>query len=79
MGKAKGQVSPSSFEEALKELEQIVDLLEEGNSTLDQSLTRFERGISLVRFCWDQLERAEKRIEFLGKGVVPPPVENEEE
>ncbi|MXZ73456.1 MAG: exodeoxyribonuclease VII small subunit [Acidobacteria bacterium] len=55
------------FESALAELETIVQTLEDGQLTLEQSLERFERGITLSRYCHERLEAAEKRIELLNE------------
>jgi exodeoxyribonuclease VII small subunit len=54
-----------SFEEALKRLEEIVHLLEEGEIGLDEALQRYEQGVKLVRQAYDLLGRAERRIELL--------------
>ena len=53
------------FESAIAELERIVKQLEEGDLPLDKSLALFERGVSLSRYCHDQLGSAERRIEQL--------------
>jgi exodeoxyribonuclease VII small subunit len=53
------------FESAITELEQIVRQLEEGDMPLDRSLALFERGVTLSRYCHDQLTTAERRIEQL--------------
>ncbi len=54
-----------TFEEALAELETIVAELEEGQTPLADSLARYERGVRLLRECYQLLERAERRIELL--------------
>ena len=54
-----------SFEEALAELEAIVDRLETGELTLEESLALFERGQGLGRRCHEQLEAAALRVEQL--------------
>lgn len=56
-----------AFEEALKELEEIVDELESGNLTLDAALKAFSKGIELSRICSGQLEGAELQIDLLLK------------
>lgn len=56
-----------SFENALKELEQIAEKLEEGNLSLEKSIELFERGIRLSKLCNDMLEEAEGKIEILQK------------
>ena len=55
------------FETALQRLEQIVDQLEAGNLSLEESLQVFEEGVGLARRCSKYLEEAEKRIELLTK------------
>ena len=54
-----------SFEEALEQLEGIVHQLEEGEIGLDESLEQYEKGVKLLRRCYDLLHRAERRIERL--------------
>lgn len=56
-----------SFEESLKELEQIVTQLEEGDLALEDSLKLFEDGVRLSRECRERLTAAERRIEVLMK------------
>ena len=57
-----------SFEEALARLESIVRMLESGTAALDESLSVFEEGISLVKMCNEKLEQAEQRIKILTSG-----------
>ena len=54
-----------TFEQALARLEVIVKSLENGTAPLDDSLSMFEEGISLVRFCSDKLVNAENKIKIL--------------
>jgi exodeoxyribonuclease VII small subunit len=54
-----------SFEDALKRLEEIVHLLEEGDVGLSESLERYEEGVKLLRQSFELLQRAERRIELL--------------
>ena len=53
------------FETALQRLEQIVDKLEAGNLSLEESLQVFAAGVGLARRCGKYLDEAEKRIETL--------------
>ena len=53
------------FEAALDELEQIVDELERGESALDQTLARYERGVRLLAHCHGLLEGAERTVALL--------------
>lgn len=55
------------FEEALKKLEQIVEGLEGGDLSLEESLKQYEEGVQLSRLCAKRLEEAKKRIELLMK------------
>jgi exodeoxyribonuclease VII small subunit len=57
--------SIKDFESAIAELEKIVKQLEEGDLALDTSLALFERGVTLSRYCHDQLGAAQRRIEQL--------------
>lgn len=56
------------FEEALDKLEKIIEELENGNLSLDESLSAFEEGIKLSRICQKHLDEAERKIEILLKG-----------
>jgi exodeoxyribonuclease VII small subunit len=57
--------SIKDFESAIAELESIVRQLEEGDMPLDTSLKLFERGVTLSRYCHEQLGAAQRRIEIL--------------
>jgi exodeoxyribonuclease VII small subunit len=54
-----------TFEEAMKELESIVNELETGNLTLDKSVEKFQKGMELSTYCNKLLENAEKNISIL--------------
>src|SRR5437899_1814926 len=53
------------FEQALAELERILRDLEDGTISLEDSLARYERGVSLLRHCYGQLRDAEQRVKQL--------------
>ena len=55
------------FEQALKRLEKIVEELEKGDLSLDESLKRYEEGNKLSRFCTQKLEETERKVELLTK------------
>lgn len=55
------------FEVSLKKLEELVQRLEEGELSLDDSLKSFEEGMVLAQSCRERLEEAEKKIETLMK------------
>jgi exodeoxyribonuclease VII small subunit len=57
-----------TFESALAELEKIVRELEDGQIGLEESLAHYEKGVTLLRKCYGQLQRAEQRI-MLMKGI----------
>jgi exodeoxyribonuclease VII small subunit len=54
-----------TFEEAQRELEDIVQRLERGDAPLDDALRLWERGEELYRFCKERLDTAEGKIEEL--------------
>lgn len=56
-----------TFEEAIKELEQIVVALEKGDAPLEESLGFFERGVALTKFCMASLDKAEQKVMLLTK------------
>lgn len=53
------------FEQALGDLQQVVEQLEGGELSLEQALTQFERGINLSRACQAALNEAEHKINTL--------------
>jgi len=62
------QATPD-FEAALAELEAIVQRLEQGELSLEESLRQFERGVILTRGCQKALQQAEQKIRILSKGA----------
>lgn len=60
-------ISNLSFEQAIKELGGIVEKIEQGQIPLADSISQYERGMSLIKHCRDILEKAEKRIEKVGE------------
>ncbi|PJZ86143.1 exodeoxyribonuclease VII small subunit [Leptospira harrisiae] len=56
-----------SFEEALRELEDIAEKLERGTLSLEDSIKAYERGMELKKVCSERLVDAEAKIEFLSK------------
>jgi exodeoxyribonuclease VII small subunit len=63
----------ASFEEQLTALESVVERLERGELTLDESVRLFEEGVKLSEACKKELETAEGRIQVVvepGRGVV---------
>ena len=70
MGK---QDEPPRFEDALRELESIVERMEDGEPTLEESLKLFERGTGLARSCQKSLDEAEQRIQTLADAEPSQP------
>lgn len=56
-----------TFEQAMKNLEDVVSRLEAGNVPLDEALAQYEEGMKLIRFCTARLDEAEQRIEAVRK------------
>lgn len=54
-----------NFEEALDELEALVERMEQGETSLEDSLKDFQRGIELTRTCQKALSEAEQKVEIL--------------
>ena len=61
------EAAAPSFETAMGKLEQIVQRLEKGELTLEESLSLYEEGVKLARLCHAKLEEAEGKIELLVK------------
>jgi exodeoxyribonuclease VII small subunit len=57
--------TPFNFEEALETLEGLVQAMEDGELTLEESLKAFEQGIKLTRECQSALEKAEQKVQVL--------------
>ena len=53
------------FEASLKELETLVETMEKGDLSLEDSLSHFERGVQLSRACQQALKEAEQKVEIL--------------
>lgn len=60
----------NSYEVNLKRLEEIIAHLEKGERTLEEGLAGFEEGITLVKKCQSQLERASQKVQVLQKGEL---------
>jgi len=73
--KAEKGPGPVDFEAALRDLESIVERLEQGDLPLEESLAAFERGVILTRTCQTALKEAEQKVEILLKKAGEPVVE----
>jgi exodeoxyribonuclease VII small subunit len=63
---------PASYEAALEELEQLVQVIESGQLPLEQLLTGYKRGAELLAFCRGRLEAVEHQIKVLDEGSLKP-------
>lgn len=68
--------APADFETAMRDLEELVERLEQGDLPLEESLAAFERGVMLTRACQTALKEAEQKVEILLKKAGEPAVEN---
>ena len=59
------QAGTPDFEQALADLEAVVERLERGELPLEEAVAQFERGIVLARSCQDALKQAEQKVEIL--------------
>lgn len=73
--------TPASFEAALSELENIVKSLESGQNdlALEQSLTSYQRGMALLRYCQESLNAADQKVKLLEQDALRDftPIEEE--
>jgi exodeoxyribonuclease VII small subunit len=60
-------MAKKTFEQAMKQLEQIVQDLESGDMPLEKAIKKFEEGIQLSKYCGGKLDESEKRITILMK------------
>ncbi len=72
---SKKKTDPISFEDALSELEALVEQMEGGEMSLEQSLGAFERGIALTKQCQQALQAAEQKVEILTAKTADAPAE----
>ncbi|HNQ23166.1 MAG TPA: exodeoxyribonuclease VII small subunit [Phycisphaerae bacterium] len=56
---------PPTFEEALRQLETIAEQIEQGRIGLEESISKYEEGMNLIKLCRDILARAELKIQQL--------------
>jgi len=57
----------SRFEEALKEIDEIVQKLDDRNTDIEEAVRLFERGKELIEYCREFLSETEERIEIVGE------------
>ena len=70
-------LSALSFEAALSQLEKIVQGLENGSLSLEESIKAYEQGVALRKHCEDKLKDAQLRVEKLSLNAAGQPVREE--
>ena len=60
-----GSLDKMSFEDAMKELEKLVDSLDKGDVSLDEAITAYDRGSQLKEYCEKKLNEAKMKIETI--------------
>ena len=63
-------MAKKTFEQAMKQLEQIVQELESGEMPLEKALKKFEDGIQLSKYCTEKLDESEKKVSILMKDAA---------
>jgi exodeoxyribonuclease VII small subunit len=58
-----------TFEQSLKQLERVVQELEDGDLPLEKAIKKFEEGVELTKFCSQKLDETEKKISILLKNA----------
>jgi exodeoxyribonuclease VII small subunit len=64
-----------TFEQAVSRIDEIVKALEKGDAALDASLSLFEEGTALIKYCGKMLDEAEQKVARLQKGPDGKPEE----
>lgn len=67
-----GSGAAQDFETALAQLENLVERMESGNLSLDESLKVYERGVQLARVCQQRLDQAEEQVKVLQGNLLRP-------
>jgi exodeoxyribonuclease VII small subunit len=68
-------MAKKTFEQAIKQLEQIVTDLESGDLPLEKALKRFEEGVKLSKYCTETLDETERKVTILLKDAAGNAVE----
>lgn len=69
MSGSEASVEEMSFEQAMRELELVVDRLESGSAPLEESITLYERGDKLRKHCEEKLKAAELKVMQITEGA----------
>ena len=65
--KLENNLERMNFEQAIKELTEIVNKIEQGQIPLQESIEQYEKGMTLIKHCRESLQKAEKRIEKISE------------
>jgi len=71
----KNNINNLSFEEALEELESITESFEDGNSTLENAVNLYNRGVLLKKHCEKKLKEAKKKIDEVRVNKIDSTIE----
>lgn len=64
--------APASYEQALAELDRLVEQMEQGQLPLDRLLDDYKRGAELLAFCRGRLQAVEEQVKLLEEGRLKP-------
>ncbi|MFA9275320.1 MAG: exodeoxyribonuclease VII small subunit [Candidatus Aquirickettsiella gammari] len=70
--KLPSHAAPNSFESAMAELSELVAQMETGQLPLEASITAYQRGSDLIKYCASQLEKVEQQVKILDAGMLKP-------
>ena len=66
------QKTPADFESAMRELEQLIAGMENGDLPLEASLQAYQRGAFLVKYCQTQLQKVQEQVKLVEADMVRP-------
>lgn len=72
MSKKASNQAPTTFEQAMAELEQLVSQMEAGSLPLEASVAAYQRGSELVKYCGAQLDQVEQQVKVLEGEMLKP-------
>ena len=64
--------APANFEDAMAELQQLVNQMEAGELALEASIAAYKRGADLVKYCQAQLDKVESQVKILEGDMLKP-------
>lgn len=69
---ASATAQPASYEDALAELDRLVQAMDSGQMPLDRLLDSYRRGADLLQFCRSRLDAVEQQVKVLEDGQLRP-------